>query len=114
MTETTAGNVSSSTRRAPAPTAVPGATWYGAMVALWSIFFTLLVVSPQTLDHVYDWLTGLAVVWEVLMWILLLPWVLAYLTWESSWEHWVRLVVVVLIVVVRLSVSAPRQWRRTE
>jgi hypothetical protein len=109
MTETTAGRVRAP--RAPAPTAVPGATWYGAMVALWSIFFTLLVISPGTLDDVYDWLTGLALVWEVLMWIVLLPWALAYLALESSWANWLQILVVVLIVVVHLSISTPKQTR---
>jgi hypothetical protein len=76
------------------------------------VLFTLLAASPETLADVYDWLTGLAIVWEVLMWIVLLPWALAYVVWESSWEHWLRVLVVVLIVMVHLSVSVPRtRWR---
>jgi len=109
MTETATDSIHP--RRVPAPTAVPGSTWFGGMVALWSIFFTLLVVSPQTLERAYDWLTGLAVVWEVAMWILLLPWALGYVVWESSWEHWLRVLVVVVIVLVHLSISAPRRTR---
>ncbi len=81
------------------------------MVAVWSIFFTLLVMSPSTLADVYDWLTDLAIVWEVLMWIVLLPWALAYVVWESSWDHWLRVLVVVLIVTFHLSASAPRVRR---
>ena len=82
------------------------------MVALWTIFFTLLVVSPETLEDVYDWLTGLPIVWEVLMWIVLLPWALTYVIWESSWEHWLRIVLVVLFAAVHLSICAPRETRR--
>jgi ABC-type amino acid transport system permease subunit len=96
-------------RRVPAPTAVPGTTWFGAMVALWTIFLTLLVVSPETLDDTYDWLRGLPLLAEILMWIVLLPWALAHLVWESSWEQWVRVVVLVLLVTVHLAVSAPRE-----
>jgi hypothetical protein len=95
-------------RRVPAPAAVPGTTWFGLMVAVWTVFFTLLAVSSETLADVYDWLTGLAIVWEILMWIVLLPWALAYVVWESSWDHWLRVVVVVLVAVVHLSVSVPR------
>lgn len=98
-------------RHAPVPHAVPGATFYGLMVAVWSTFVTLLAVSPGTLADVYDWLTGLALVWEILMWILLLPWALAYLAWDSSWEHWLRVVAVVAIAVVHLSISTPRMSR---
>jgi hypothetical protein len=97
--------------RPDVPAAAPGTTWFGAMVALWTMFVTLLVVSPETLGDVYDWLTGLAIVWEILMWIVLLPWALAYLVWESSWEHWVRVLLVVLFAVVHLTVSAPRTSR---
>ena len=95
----------------PVATAVPGATWYGAMVSLWSIFYTLLAVSPGTLEDVYDWLGGLAIVWEILMWIVLLPWALAYVVWESSWEQWLRVLVVVVITGVHIAISTPRGTR---
>ena len=95
-------------RRAPVPTAVSGTRWFGLMVATWTVFFTLLSVSSETLAGVYDWLTGLAVVWEVAMWIVLLPWALTYVVWESSWEQWVRVVVVVVFATVHLSISTPR------
>ncbi|HUF02398.1 MAG TPA: hypothetical protein VMN35_08235 [Gaiellaceae bacterium] len=49
----------STSRTASAAQAAPGSAWFGAMVAVWSIFFTLLVVQPETLDDVYDWLRGL-------------------------------------------------------
>ena len=96
---------------APAPTAVPGTTWFGLMVATWSVFVTLVVVSPATLDDAYDWLRRLSAVPEVLMWIVTLPWTLVYLVLESSWVEWLRALVVVLIVTVHLSVSAPRAKR---
>jgi hypothetical protein len=98
-------------KRAPAAVAAPGSVWFGLMVAVWTVFFTLLTVSPETLADVYDWLTGLAIVWEILMWIVLLPWALAYVVWESSWEHWLQVLLVVLIAMVHLSVSMPRTRR---
>ncbi|MFO7571082.1 MAG: hypothetical protein R6W48_00580 [Gaiellaceae bacterium] len=88
--------------------AVPGATWFGAMVSVWSIFFTLLVVSPETLADAYDWLRGLGPILEVLMWIVTLPWAVAWLAWEASWEHWVRVLVVALLCAVHLVISMPR------
>ena len=95
-------------RCAPAPTQVPGSSFFGLMAGLWGAFVTLLAVSPTTLEDAYDWLRGLPLVWEVLMWIVTLPWTLAYLAYASSWEHWLRVLVVVLIVVVHLGVSAPK------
>jgi hypothetical protein len=98
-------------RCAPAPTQVPGSTFFGLMAGLWGAFVTLLAVSPASLDDAYDWLRGLPIVWEILMWIVTLPWTLAYLAYSSSWEHWVRVLVVVLIVVVHLGISAPKAQR---
>jgi hypothetical protein len=88
-----------------------GATFFGLMVATWSVFFTLVVVSLETLDDAYEWLTALPIVWEILMWIVLLPWALAYLAWESSWDQWVRILVVGLMASAHLIVSAPRPKR---
>jgi hypothetical protein len=90
---------------------VPGSVWFGAMVAVWAIFFTLLVVQPETLEGVYDWLRDLATLWEVLMWIVLLPWAVAWVIWESSWDHWVRVLCVVLLCALHLAISVPRLRR---
>jgi hypothetical protein len=94
-----------------APTQVPGATFFALMAGLWGSLVTLLAVSPTTLDDAYDWLTGLPVVWEVLMWIVTLPWALAYLVYDASWEHWLRVVVVAFIVLVHLGITAPKAPR---
>jgi len=42
------------------------------------------------------------------MWLLTLPWTVAYLVYETGWEHWVRVVIVALIVTVHLGICAPR------
>lgn len=93
---------------APASTQVPGSTFFALMAGLWGSFVTLLAVSPESLDDAYAWLTGLPIVWEVLMWIVTLPWTLAYLAYDSSWEHWLRVLVVVLIAAAHLAVSSPK------
>lgn len=92
----------------PSTKQVPGSTFFALMAGLWGALVALLAASPGTLDDAYDWLTGLPIVWEVLMWILTLPWTIAYLVYDSSWEHWLRVVAVALIVTVHLSVCAPR------
>jgi phosphatidylserine synthase len=98
-------------RQRATPTHVPGSSFFALMAGLWGALVTLLVVSPTTLDDAHDWLRGLPIVWELLMWILTLPWTVAYLVYESSWVHWLRVLVVALIVVAHLSVSAPRTSR---
>ena len=101
----------SEVRKVAVPTQVPGSSFFALMAGLWGAFVTLLAVSPTTLDDAYDWLRGLPIVWEILMWILTLPWTVAYLVYESSWEHWLRVLVVALIVAVHLSATAPRAKR---
>jgi hypothetical protein len=96
------------------PTHAPGSAFLALMAGLWGAFVTLLAVSPSTLDDAYDWLVALPIVWEVLMWILTLPWTVAYLVYESRWQHWLRVVLVALIVTVHLSVCAPRTSRPRE
>jgi hypothetical protein len=95
----------------PVPTQAPGSAFLALMAGLWGAFVTLLAVSPSTLDDAYEWLGGLPIVWEVLMWLVTLPWTVAYLVYETSWEHWLRVLVVGLIVAVHLSVCAPRTAR---
>jgi hypothetical protein len=95
-------------KRVAVPTQVPGSTFFALMAGLWGSFVTLLAVSPTTLADAYDWLTGLPIVWEILMWIVTLPWTVAYLVYETSWEHWLRIFVVALVLVVHLGITAPR------
>jgi hypothetical protein len=93
------------------PMQAPGSAFFALMAGLWGSFVTLLAVSPSTLDDTYEWLTGLPLVWEILMWILTLPWTVAYLVYDASWEHWVRVVLVALIVTAHLGIAAPRAPR---
>ncbi len=93
------------------PFHAPGSAFFAVMAGLWGSFVTLLAVSPTTLDDAYDWLTGLPIVWEILMWLLTLPWTVAYLVYETSWQHWIRVSLVALVVTVHLGACAPRTRR---
>ena len=81
-------------KRAAVPMQAPGSAFFALMAGLWGSFVTLLAVSPQTLEDAYDWLRGLALVPELVMWLLTLPWTVAYLVYETSWQHWVRVLLV--------------------
>lgn len=98
-------------RKVAVPSPVPGTTWFGAMVAVWSTLITLLIVSPETLEDMWDWIVGLPLVAEIAMWIAVLPWALAYVIADSTWDQWLRVLVVGLVAAAHLIVSAPRQKR---
>jgi len=95
-------------RSAPVATQAPGSVFLALMAGIWGAFVALLAASPATLADAYDWLRGLPLVWEALMWLLTLPWTVAYFVYETGWEHWVRVVIVALIVTVHLGICAPR------
>ena len=95
-------------RRAALPMQAPGSAFFALMAGLWGSFVTLLAISPERLDDAYGWLRELPVVWELLMWILTLPWTVAYLVYETSWQHWVRVLLLALVVTVHLGACAPR------
>jgi hypothetical protein len=62
------------------------------------IFAVLLVTDPQQLDVAWRWIRDLPIVLEVFAWIVLLPWMLAYLVWNASWDLWLRVVVVAILI----------------
>ena len=93
------------------PMQAPGSAFLALMAGLWGAFVALLAASPSTLDDAYDWLRELPIVWEALMWLVTLPWTVAYVVYETGWEHWLRVAVVALIVAVHLCISSPRAPR---
>lgn len=90
------------------PVDVGGVGWFTFMVGMWSAFSTLLIASPETLADVWDWLTGLPLALEILTWIAILPWALGLAVRQSSWEEWLRLLVIALLGAFWTSISAPR------
>jgi hypothetical protein len=98
-------------RSTPVAMQAPGSAFLAVMAGIWGAFVALLAASPATLDDAYDRLRELPLVWEALMWLLTLPWTVAYLVYETGWEHWVRVVIVALIVTVHLGICAPRVTR---
>lgn len=74
-------------------------------------FVALLAASPSTLESAYEWLRALPLVWELLAWILTLPWTVAYVVYETGWAHWLRALLVAALVTVHLAACAPRERR---
>jgi hypothetical protein len=51
---------------------------------------------------------GLPLVLELGMWVLMLPWLLGLAVWQSSWDGWLRLLVVGGLALGWSLVSWPR------
>ncbi len=69
-----------------------------AALAVSIVFTVLLVTAPEHLDTAWRWIGDLPLVFEVVAWVALLPWLLAYLAWQASWELWLRVVAVAFLV----------------
>ena len=82
--------------------------WFVGMVASWIAFAVLAVASPETLNDLWGWVRGVPLAAEILLWALMLPWMLALAIWESSWEEWLRILLVVSVAGAWSLVSIPR------
>lgn len=62
------------------------------------IFTVLLIAAPEQLDSAWRWFRDLPIVFEIIGWIALAPWLLAWLAWNATWALWIRVVLVVFLV----------------
>jgi hypothetical protein len=60
-------------------------------VVLWVGFGIALVVNPEWLDILWNFVRELPLVAEIIVWVLLLPIMVGLWIWESSWPALVRL-----------------------
>ena len=79
---------------APARRAVGGYVWFALMVGGWVTFFALLAFSEPTLGELWRDVRDLPLGVEGVVWLLFFPFVLALGVWDSSWETWLRLLLV--------------------
>ena len=66
---------------------------------LWVGFAIALVVNPEWLDLLWNWVRALPSVAEIIVWVLFLPIMVGLWIWESSWPALVRLLAFAGIVV---------------
>ena len=83
-----------------------GGLWFIWMVGMWAAFFWLLLAGR--LDDVWRWVTQLPILVEIVVWIVLFPWLLGTWVWNSSLPDWLRVGLVVCFAVGLIVVSMPR------
>jgi hypothetical protein len=76
---------------------------------LWLGFAGLWIFAAQILGSIFDWIRGLPLALEVILWIVLLPWVGSLWIWHSSWPLWAKIVVIVVVALV--TAGAPLGWK---
>ena len=60
-------------------------------VILWVGFAVALVVNPEWLEQVWDWVQALPTLVEIIVWVLFLPIMIGLWIWQSSWPVFARL-----------------------
>jgi hypothetical protein len=101
-------------RSAPARRPLSGWIWFTLMVGGWAVFLALVLFAESTLSDLWDRLRDLPLIVEGLIWFLLFPLILATGVWESSWQTWLRVLLVACFAVGWSIAFFPRTKRVTE
>ena len=80
----------------------------GVFAIAWLAFGAALVFSQGSLDQAWQWLTGLPLILQAIVWLLFLPVTLGLWAWEQSWPLVVRLVVVLGLAGFNILVMLPK------
>jgi len=57
---------------------------------LWIGFAAALIVNPEWLDTLWNWVRALPLVLEIIVWVLFLPIMVGLWIWESTWPSFLR------------------------
>jgi len=75
---------------------------------LWAAFVLALVASRGSLDQTWEWIRGLPLIVQGVVWLLFLPVVAGLWIWESTWPLIVRLPLVLSVGFFNLYLFLPR------
>lgn len=79
-----------------------------AFAGLWVAFGAAVIWSQGSLDAAWQWIRGLPLLVQGLVWLLFLPVVIGLWIWETTWPLVVRLVLVAGVAGWNLLVFLPR------
>lgn len=88
-------------------------TFFGFPISLlWLAFAGLWIFTSETLGHIFNWIQGIPLALEIVVWVVFLPWVGSLWIWHSSWSLGLKIVVILVIAVVTMSGSRARKAAR--
>jgi len=82
--------------------------WFVGMAGSWVAFAILAITAGDALRDLWTRVQELPLVAEIVLWVLTLPWMLALAVWESSWDEWLRMLLVTFIAAGWTVISIPR------
>ena len=81
---------------------------FAIFAVLWVAFGAALIWSQGSLDAAWQWVRGLPLIVQGVVWLLFLPVMIGLWIWETTWPLILRLVVIVGIAGWNLIVFLPR------
>jgi uncharacterized membrane protein len=85
--------------------------WFTVVMLGWFALAYVAATVPGGLYAAAEWIGTLNPAAQILMWLLLLPYMMAMWVWNSTWELWARVLGVGGLVLATLLASRPRQRR---
>lgn len=85
---------------------------FGICVVLWILFAAALIFDQSALDSAWNWLTGLPLLVQLVVWVMLLPITLGLWIWEADWALWTRVLLIIALGVGNLATFDPRNRTR--
>ena len=80
----------------------------GGVFLLWVAFGALILFWPETLQRMWDQYLDWNVIFQIIVGVLLLPWVVATWVWQSDWSTLAQVLVIGFLVIGTLISFAPR------
>lgn len=68
---------------------------FGLSIGMTAMFAYFLLTEPTKLAEIYAWTRSLPILVQLVIWLLLLPWMIALWIWCTPWALPIRLVLVV-------------------
>ena len=81
---------------------------FGIFALLWIAFATGLVWSQGTIDQAWEFIGGLPLLAQIVVWVLFLPVMVGLWVWETTWPLIFRVVLVIGIAGWNLWMFLPR------
>ena len=82
---------------------------FAILTILWLGFAAALIFNQSMLDTARQFLRGLPIAVQVVVWLLVLPVAAGLWIWETSWPVWLRLVLVIGLGWVTIYTFFPRK-----
>ncbi len=82
--------------------------WFSLVLLGWFGLAYIAVTVPGGIYAAWEWVLGQGLLVQILMWLLLLPYMLAMWLWAMPWAESLRIVAVLAVFVASLVLSRPR------